>query len=118
MNLTEFIYFAGIANDLTVVLAISGVSNLMVFIAFVINASMHNDYHVRNVGDKDHREPWSKAFLIPVALILILASVFVPGKTTLYAMAASELLQTPKATQLESKAFQAIENFLDSFGKK
>jgi len=103
-NLSWFLYLAEVLNSLGVA---------AIFMGFLIS-SFGTLGAVFVYQDTSGRTKWPLYLTLTLGPLLIFFSTLLPSKSTMYAIAASELGEQAMESRMGNKAMQAIEAWIDS----
>lgn len=110
-GLSWMIYFAGVSEGLSILLAVAGIIMLIIFFIRILIAAADAPFDETEAAKKEWRSGHKPALLIAIPCLLV--SALLPSDTTLYAIAASQYGEKLASTETANKAVQALNIWLD-----
>lgn len=111
-SLSWFLYLAGIVENITKVLVLTGCTFLFVYVIQVLAVAFWNDYC--DVYKGRQTKPYPKYKEVYIAFVFFFLVSIIPSQNTMYAIAASELGEEVIKSNIGQKSIKALEMWIDS----
>lgn len=115
-QLSWLIYFADVANSVSGWFSFFGwVASIIVIIAIIVFIAASSDHNAEANEAAEVSRACGKIIWAfgPFAAIIVLLTIFVPSKETVYAIAASEVGEEVVQSQAFGRATSALNNWID-----
>ena len=111
-NVSWFLYASEVFGNMQPALAVGGVCAIVGAVPTLI---------ISNVDDVEQGKTWGKRLIIG-GIIAVFVAVLIPSKTTMYAIAASQIgetvVATPEAREMIDDSKQILRDYLKSLKKE
>lgn len=107
-TLSWMLYSIDVINNLSIALNIFVVCFFVILTFYFTNHAINADIY------ENHKFPFKHLWVFVIPILLSVVLILLPPKSTMYAIAASEVGEEALKSEIGQKAQQAISNWIDS----